>query len=44
VVLVPRERVQPLDVPSNAVRHTMKQRGIGLQELTRTGEAAAERR
>ena len=40
VVMVPRERVQPLRVPSNAVRHTMKQRGVGLQELTRTGEAA----
>ena len=44
VVMVPRERVQLLDVPSNAVRQTMKQRGIGLQELTRTGEAAAGRR
>ena len=40
VVMVPRERAQPLDVPSNAVRQAMKQRGIGLQELTRTGEAA----
>jgi uncharacterized membrane protein len=44
VVMVPRERVQPLAVPSNAVRQTMKQRGIGLQELTRAGEAAAGRR
>jgi uncharacterized membrane protein len=40
VVMVPRERVQPLSVPSNAVRHTMKQRGVGLQELTRAGEGA----
>ena len=40
VVMVPRERVQPLDVPSNAVRQAMKQRGIGLQELARTGAAA----
>jgi uncharacterized membrane protein len=44
VVIVPRERVQPLSVPSSAVMHTMKQRGIGLQELTRAGEAAAGRR
>jgi uncharacterized membrane protein len=44
VVIVPRGRVQPLSVPSSAVRHAMKQRGIGLQELTRTGEAAAGRR
>jgi uncharacterized membrane protein len=36
--------VQPLSVPSSAVMHTMKQRGIGLQELTRAGEAAAGRR
>jgi uncharacterized membrane protein len=41
VVVVPRERVQPLSVPSNAVRQTMKQRGIGLQELTRAGAGAA---
>jgi uncharacterized membrane protein len=44
VVMVPRERVQRLDVPSNSVRQTMKQRGVGLQELTRAGEAAAGRR
>ena len=44
VVMVPRERVQPLSVPSTAVRHAMKQRGIGLQELTRAGGAAAGRR
>jgi uncharacterized membrane protein len=44
VVMVPRERVQVLNVPSSAVMHTMKQRGIGLQELTRAGEAAAGRR
>ena len=44
VVMVPRERVQVLSVPSSAVRHTMKQRGMGLQELTRAGEAAAGRR
>lgn len=35
VVLVPPERVQLLNVPSSAVRHTMKQRGLGLQQLTR---------
>ena len=40
VVMVPRERVQPLDVPSNAVRQTMKQRGIGLQALRRAGGTA----
>ena len=40
VVMVPPERVQPLSVPSNAVRHTMKQRGIGLQDLARSREAA----
>jgi uncharacterized membrane protein len=39
VVMVPRERVRPLKAASNAVRHTMKQRGVGLQELTRAGEA-----
>jgi len=39
VAMVPRERVHALDVPSTAVRHTMKQRGVGLQELTRAGEA-----
>ena len=44
VVMVPRERVQRLDVPSNAVRHTMKQRGVGLQELTRAGDAAPGQR
>jgi uncharacterized membrane protein len=44
VVVVPRERVQVLSVPSNAVRQTMKQRGIGLQELTRGGAGAAGER
>jgi len=41
VVMVPRARVRPLGVPSNAVRHAMKQRGVGLQELTRAGDAVA---
>jgi uncharacterized membrane protein len=39
VVMVPRDRVRLLDVPSGAVRRTMKQRGVGLQELAHTGDA-----
>lgn len=34
VVLVPRARVQPLDVPTRRVMRAMKQRGIGVQDLT----------
>jgi uncharacterized membrane protein len=33
VVLMPRERVQVLDVPTSGATKTMKQRGIGLQKL-----------
>ena len=33
VVLVLRERVQPLDVATGAAMRTMKQRGLGLQAL-----------
>jgi uncharacterized membrane protein len=33
VVLVLRERVQPLDVATGAAMRTMKQRGVGLQAL-----------
>jgi uncharacterized membrane protein len=33
VVLVLRERVQPLDVATSAAMRTMKQRGVGLQAL-----------
>ena len=35
VVLVPRERVRMLDASTSRARRTMKQRGLGLQELTR---------
>ena len=35
VVLVPRERVRLLDASTSRARRTMKQRGLGLQELTR---------
>jgi hypothetical protein len=38
VVMVAHDRVRLLKVPAIAVRHTMKQRGLGLQELTRAGE------
>jgi uncharacterized membrane protein len=34
VTLVQRERVQALDVPTSRAMRAMKQRGIGLQELT----------
>jgi uncharacterized membrane protein len=34
VVLVPRERVQLLDVPTGRAMKSMKQRGLGLQQLT----------
>jgi len=34
VVLVPRERVQELDVPTGSAMRSMKQRGLGLQQLT----------
>jgi len=34
VVLVPRERVRMLDASTSRARRTMKQRGLGLQELT----------
>jgi uncharacterized membrane protein len=35
VVLVRRERVQPLDVATGSAMRAMKQRGLGLQELSR---------
>lgn len=35
VVLVLRERVTLVDVATGSAMHTMKQRGIGLQQLTR---------
>lgn len=35
VVLVHRERVQPLEVATGSAMQAMKQRGIGLQQLTR---------
>jgi uncharacterized membrane protein len=35
VVLVLRERVQPLEVTTGVAMHAMKQRGIGLQQLKR---------
>jgi uncharacterized membrane protein len=35
VVLVPRERVQVLNVPTAGAMKSMKQRGLGLQQLTR---------
>ena len=44
VVLVPRRRTQALSVPTSNARRSMKQRGVGLQELTGSGEAAAGRR
>jgi uncharacterized membrane protein len=34
VVLMPRERVQVLDVPTSGAMKSMKQRGLGLQQLT----------
>jgi hypothetical protein len=34
VVLVPRARVQTLDVPTGKAMKSMKQRGVGLQPLT----------
>jgi uncharacterized membrane protein len=34
VVLVPRERVQLLDAPTSRAMKSMKQRGLGLQQLT----------
>jgi uncharacterized membrane protein len=40
VVLVPCGRTQTLSVPTGHARRSMKQRGIGLQELTRVREAA----
>jgi hypothetical protein len=33
-VLVPRERVQLLDAPTSRAMKSMKQRGLGLQQLT----------
>jgi uncharacterized membrane protein len=44
VMLVPRERVRLLSVPSSAVRHAMKTRGLGLQELTRADHAVPDER
>lgn len=44
VMLVPRERVQLLSVPSGAVRQAMKKRGLGLQELTRTDHTVSDER
>ena len=35
VVLVSRERVQTLDVPTGSAMKAMKQRGLGLQQLTK---------
>jgi uncharacterized membrane protein len=35
VVLVPRERVQVLDVSTTGAMRAMKQRGLGLQEIAR---------
>jgi hypothetical protein len=32
-MLVARERVQVLDVPTSGVAKAMKQRGVGLQQL-----------
>lgn len=34
VVLMPKERVQVLDVPTSGAMKSMKQRGVGLQQLT----------
>jgi uncharacterized membrane protein len=35
VVLVPKERVRFLDAPTSSAMKTMKQRGLGLQQLVR---------
>ena len=35
VVLVPSARVRALDVPTGSAMRSMKQRGLGLQQLTR---------
>jgi len=34
VVLMPKERVQALDVPTSKAMKSMKQRGLGLQQLS----------
>jgi uncharacterized membrane protein len=41
VVLVLRERVQPLDVATGAAMRAMKQRGLGLQQLTQAQRPGA---
>lgn len=37
VVIVPRERVQPLDASTGSAMRAMKQRGLGLQQLGKPG-------
>jgi uncharacterized membrane protein len=41
VVLVLRERVQPLDVATGSAMRAMKQRGLGLQQLTQAQRPGA---
>jgi uncharacterized membrane protein len=38
VVLVPKERVRLLDAPTSSAMKTMKQRGLGLQEIARASK------
>lgn len=44
VVLVPRERVQTLDVPTGSAMKAMKQRGLGLQQLTKQPSSSSSPR
>jgi uncharacterized membrane protein len=44
VVLAAREHVKALDVSTSSAMRTMKQRGIGLQELARASRGSAEKK
>jgi uncharacterized membrane protein len=44
VVLVSRERVQTLDVPTGSAMQAMKQRGLGLQQLTKRPSSSSSAR
>jgi uncharacterized membrane protein len=44
VVLVSRERVKALAVSTSGAMKTMKQRGVGLQELARASRGSAEKK
>ena len=44
VVLVTRERVRALDVSTSSAMRTMKQRGLGLQQIARASRGSAEKK